>query len=222
MNKHDLLEAIGSIDPAYIKQADAPVSPGKQIHPFRWLLATGLLLTLAVIVTIPSGMKKDAANNGSNSYSPTEKLIINDKKNLISGKDDAQTYAEAEEVPGFLALLDALDLPADFKADGTLYIISSENNAGGFYSYLKTYTSSDEKRYVAITMSDEHQITGSSELETKHDEVSVLHGVPLKIFHGEADYIGLFSYKGINFKVETHNLVQDELIKVFVSIIKED
>ena len=54
MNEHDLLDAIGGIDPKYIKNADKTVSKHRKIARFRsyYLAAAGLLLLVVAGIVI--------------------------------------------------------------------------------------------------------------------------------------------------------------------------
>ena len=57
MNEHDLLDAIGDIDPKYISDADKTVTKKRTIAQFqRYYLAAAGLLLLIVCISVQRGV----------------------------------------------------------------------------------------------------------------------------------------------------------------------
>ncbi len=121
MNQHDLLDAIGGIDPKYIEDADRPVSGKRKTVRFQryYLAAAGLFLLIAAGVVIKN------IQLTPNYESAQETANVTTLRGVPASNEEFA--AESEEVT---TKESATDYPAMVMYEGALYKDSGKEFTG--------------------------------------------------------------------------------------------
>lgn len=135
-----------------------------------------------------------------------------EKNNRYDGQDDLKDYNTNQEK------FDDIFLPKDFKKENItkkIYV-----NDKHFNNYETLFESIDGKRLIIISYSKENKPLNFYRLENQ--ESSRINGNELIIYSYNEKYIAEFTYKKMNYLVETEKLSEIEFIKLLKSIIKEE
>lgn len=145
MNEHDLLDAIGDIDPKYISDADKTVTKKRTIAQFQryYLAAAGLLLLIVSGVVIRNrfitGDYESIDETSGTAASQTQQVEIEgevaDETETVMVASEAPETEQAEETDGLEATEESLttgstDYPAMIMHKGALYKDSLEVYTG--------------------------------------------------------------------------------------------
>ena len=119
-----------------------------------------------------------------------------------------------------------LNVSSEYNAF-VVYGIFVDNDKKGEYNSLNNYVLSykvkdQEKEFkeIKISFSKDNKPIRDYFYEEKGSKTSTINGNELKIFKCNETFFTEFIYDGINFDIETHNVSEQELIDLLVSIIK--
>ncbi len=211
MKKDDLLIAIGGIDPAYIKAADVEIKHPKIIK-WNYFLAGAIPIILVAFLILP-------ITKASKNAIPAERDIkVNNKTSYEFFEIQREEANDAN--PEYFSILEKIVLPKGLSKTNT-YLICSGNDCDSQNNYQIVYSNADDSKNVMVSLSDTNEIIDSYSLESNSDVYTIIADHKVKIFKYENKYISLFNLNGINVKIETNGLTEEEFVAVLESIIQE-
>lgn len=110
---------------------------------------------------------------------------------------------------------DNLDLPKDFENKYITKEIYDDNQK--INNYVSIFNSIDNNRKIIINYVKENKLLNIYSLD--NPKQSRINGIQLIIYFYKEKYISEFTYKDVNYIVETEKLTEDELIILLKSII---
>lgn len=157
MNEHDLLDAIGGIDPKYIKDADKTVSPkGKIVRFQRYYLAAASIFLLVVAGILFKNLYRAPYYESTDETSEITTLsaLPEDEEEAAAEEAEAETATEEAEVEteqetayddSFKIETAESDYAAMIMYDGAIYKDSGEEFIGDILedNLLKTTSYTD-------------------------------------------------------------------------------
>lgn len=157
MNEHDLLDAIGGIDPKYIKDADKAVSPKSKIVRFqRYYLAAASIFLLVVAGILFKNLYRAPYYESTDETSEITTLsaLPEDEEEAAAEEAEAETATEEAEVEteqetayddSFKIETAESDYAAMIMYDGAIYKDSGEEFIGDILedNLLKTTSYTD-------------------------------------------------------------------------------
>lgn len=152
---------------------------------------------------------------GNNSFN------INKLDDVASHKLDAvsRKVDEKKLVNEFYFYKDLLksDILKNYNVEG-IYIKDSKDEYNKLNNYLiSTYK---EDKSINIAFSKDSEPLRDYFFGDNGDKYNTINGKNIKIYSYENSYMTVFSYKGVNFAIETSNIEIDEFKKVLELIVK--
>lgn len=152
---------------------------------------------------------------GNNSFN------INKLDDVASHKFDAvsRKVDEKKLVNEFYFYKDLLksDILKNYNVEG-IYIKDSKGEYNKLNNYLiSTYK---EDKSINIAFSKDSEPLKDYFFDDNGDKYFTINGKNIKIYSYENSYMTVFSYKGVNFDIETSNIEIDEFKKVLELIVK--
>lgn len=135
-----------------------------------------------------------------------------EKNNRNDGADDIKNDDINHE------LYSNIFLPKDFKKEKITKKIYIDDKHFNYYETV--FESIDGNRFIIINYSKENKPLNIYSLE--NPEPSRINGNNLIIYSHNDKYISEFTYKKMNYLIETEDLSEIEFIKLLKSIIKEE
>lgn len=149
MNQHDLLDAIGGIDPKYIEDADRPFSGKRKTVRFQryYLAAAGLFLLIAAGVVIKntqltrnyeSALETANVTTLGGAPAPNEEFATESAEEVATKKESATDYPAMVMYEGALYKDSGKEFTGEISEDATLETASytdgepSENRQQNF------------------------------------------------------------------------------------------
>lgn len=154
-------------------------------------------------------------NFGKNSFS------INELDEVSSFKFDAISKnvdeKKLEKEFSFYEKLIKFDLLKNYNVEG-LYI--KDNN--GKYNVLNNYVISSyiEDKSIMIAFSKDNEPLRDYFFDDKGDKYTTINGNVIKIYGYNNSYMTLFTYKGVNFDIETTNVNINEFKNILELVVK--
>ena len=153
-------------------------------------------------------------------------MFINDISNTSNTKIDADIkVVDGVNVPYYewMKFLGDLKTPVDFDENGLFVVYTNKDKNDDSYSYLNNYVYNcygKENRSIKISFSKENKPIRDYYFEEIEGKTSKINNVDLKVLKYNKSYFTEFTYKEINFDIETSNITEEEFIDLLLSIIK--
>lgn len=153
-------------------------------------------------------------------------MYINDVSKMTQGAlkiDAVVKIINDVNIPYFEDLANIV-IPNDFDNDQKYAIYVKPDKDSKEYdtlqSYEFNYCNTKNDRSISISFSKENKPIRDYHFSEEGSKVSKINNMELKIFKYEEIYFTEFSYKGINFDIETSNITEQELTNLLLSIIR--
>lgn len=193
----------------------------------KWSVAPVCLIAIVCGVMVFGGNKTDVLQGTDKPYMNKENIALN--INNING-EVGQTKINGEienlkEEDINLAHYDLLDLsvPEDME-DKDIYGVypngGNNTESKSVYNYNLVYSDANNNRSINISFSKENKPLRDYHFNDDGNKVSKINDKELKIYKYEDLYMTEFSYKGVNYDIETSNISQEEFVTLLQSIIK--
>ena len=190
------------------------------IKYLRYGLCTCALVLMVGVFIFNGNKTNDMKIESANNYNKGS-YNINDLDSVASRKLDAISKNVDEKNLkkefNFYEELVKYDLLKDYNVEG-LYI--KDNN--GKYNILNNYVVSSyiEDKSIMIAFSKDNEPLRDYFFDDKGDKYTTINGENIKIYSYENSYMTLFSYKGVNFDIETSSVDINEFKSILELIIK--
>lgn len=190
----------------------------------KYVLSTICLIILISIFMLNKNNKvmlKEINNEPTNININNYTTSCSNHGKIDTYKNDNKNYVN---IPYFEVLND-LNIPNDFdikyEAKARVKILDKEDkDYGKINNYEFLFKNSKNNRNIVIGISNENEPISSINIDDNSNK-SIINNVELIIYRYNNKYIVKFSYKDYNFIVETTNILENELIDLLKSIIKE-
>lgn len=153
-------------------------------------------------------------------------LYINDISKMTQGalRIDADVKTTNIENILYFKEIANIKIPSDFDNQEAYEIYVKPNRESHEYnilqSYVFNYSSKKNDRDIRVSFSKEHKPIRDYYFSEEGSKMSKINNIELKIFKYNGLYFTEFNYKGINFDIETTNIIDQELTDLLLSIIK--
>lgn len=150
-------------------------------------------------------------------------ININKIDNMMIADLDAQEkLLNGVNIP-YIGYMIGLEIPSDFdnkESYKAIYVRSDKNveNYDVLNNYEFTYRNTSNNRKIIIAFSEEYKPLRDYEI-LGADKISKIGDVELIISQYKNMYIVKFTHKGVNFDIETNDIIESELISLLESII---
>jgi len=116
-------------------------------------------------------------------------------------------------------------VPTDFDNNHDAYAIyvksdKDSNEYDTLQSYVFNYSNTKNDRNIRVAFSKENKPIRDYHFSEEGSKISKINNIELKVFKYNGLYFTEFNYKDINFDVETHDITEQELTDLLLSIIK--
>ena len=239
MNSMNILKAIGDIDDKYLIE-NFEVTNERKIKP-NWFKLKYILAPVCTVVIAIGGviLYNDKSNNNGAipikerqnvvdfEYPKEEKMSTTININKVNIMVMADLDAQEKVLNGinipYFEYMSGLEIPGDFDNKENykaIYVRSNKktDNYDVLNNYEFTYKNTSNNRKITIAFSEKYTPLRDYEISGA-DKISKIGDTELVISQYHNIYIAKFSYKNINFDIETTDITESELISLLESII---
>lgn len=190
----------------------------------KWLLVPlCLILILSISLFTSKKDNKDLSTNENSQENNIDSIYINELYEVSSGDADIK-IVDNVEIKGYDELAD-LNVPSELSKRSSYAIYVNEaNNKENEYSvlnnYVISYSNSSSDKSITIAFSKDNKPFRDYDFISDDGKTSIINNLELKIYKCSALYFTEFSYKNINFEIESEGITETEFVNLLKSIIK--